>query len=237
MQTFVLVHGAFHGGWCWKEVATRLSRRGHTVHTPTMTGLGERSHLLAHMTPTRETFIEDVCQVIRYEELTDVVLVGHSFAGPTISAVADRMPERLRHLVYLDAQVLESGSAPVDNAPPELIANYRRTAIPSPAGPLAPPKEPAAYGITDPAQAEWLAAMLTPMPLSLYEDRLELAHPLGNGVPSTYVVCTNPYHPSTAGSRDLARTIPGWRWVEMDAPHNVMMTHPDDLVGLLESIA
>jgi pimeloyl-ACP methyl ester carboxylesterase len=99
--TYVLVHGAYHGAWCWKDVAAMLRAQGHTVYTPTQTGLGERSHLIGFH-PTLDTFIEDVTRVIEMEELNDIVLVGHSFAGSTISGVADRLPGRIRRLVYLE---------------------------------------------------------------------------------------------------------------------------------------
>src|SRR5262249_21093481 len=117
--TFVLVHGAFHGGWCWSRVAEPLRAAGHRVFTPTLTGLGERS---SSINPSIElnTFTDDVAQVLEFEELTDVILVGHSFAGWPISGVADRMPDRLRHLVYLDAAIPKSGVSVFDEIPPAL---------------------------------------------------------------------------------------------------------------------
>jgi pimeloyl-ACP methyl ester carboxylesterase len=203
-KTYVLVHGAFHGGWCWKDVAARLRALGHIAYTPTLTGLGERSHLLA-FGPTLETFIEDVAQVICYEDLTDVILVGHSFAGAVISGVANLMPERLRHLVYLDAMVLQCGQSAADTAPPDLIADYRRRAIDAGDGLSVPAGNPDYYGITDPEQAAWLQAKLTPMPFRTYFDKLELRHPLGNGVPATYIACTEPLRASTAHSGSWPR--------------------------------
>ncbi len=126
-KTYVLVHGAFDGGWCWTGVARRLRALGHTVYTPTLTGLGERSHVMAAR-PTIDTFIEDVAQVLHFEDLTEVLLVGHSFAGSVISGVADRMPERLQHLVYLDAAVALPGQALTDIGPPGLVDGYRARA-------------------------------------------------------------------------------------------------------------
>ena len=109
-MNFVLVHGAWHGGWCWRHVAERLREHGHQVFTPTLTGLGERAHLLDANTGL-SSCIADIAGVIAAEELQDVVLVGHSFAGPVITGVADRMPERLKHLVYLDALVVQNGQS------------------------------------------------------------------------------------------------------------------------------
>jgi pimeloyl-ACP methyl ester carboxylesterase len=109
-MTFVLIHGAWHGGWCWREVAARLRAAGHEVYTPTMTGLGERAHLLDERTGLY-TFIADACAVIECEELSGIVLVGHSFGGLVISGVAERMKERIAHLIYLDALVVDNGQS------------------------------------------------------------------------------------------------------------------------------
>ncbi len=137
---FVLVHGAWHGGWCWRQVAAHLRSDGHEVFTPTMTGLGERAHLLRADTGLA-TCIDDICAVIVAEEIDDVVLVGHSFAGPVISGVADRLPERLRQLVYLDAIVLQHGQSALSAFSDDVQRERRRTidaeglrmAIPDPA--------------------------------------------------------------------------------------------------------
>ena len=110
MATFVLVHGAWHGSWCWKRVRTALHARGHEVFTPTLTGVAERSHLLSPDV-NLSTHIQDVVNLMQWEELSDVVLCGHSYGGCVISGVADRMPSRLRALVYLDAFVLASGQS------------------------------------------------------------------------------------------------------------------------------
>src|SRR5262245_55135541 len=119
-KTFVLVHGAWHGGWCWSKVAAVLRARGHTVVTPTQTGLGERSHLISKSIDL-DVFVTDIVNVLKFEDLKDVVLVGHSFGGNTISGVADRMPERIRHLIYLDTAMLESGHSVFSLLPKEVV--------------------------------------------------------------------------------------------------------------------
>lgn len=232
-KTYVLVHGGYHGGWCWRPVAERLRQLGHTVYTPTLTGLGERSHLAAFQ-PTLQTFIEDVAQVIRYEELVDVILVGHSFAGSVVSALADTMPERLRHLVYLDAQLLQSGESAADRAPPVLIAAYQERAAQS-GGLAIPPGDPEYFGITDLDLAEWLRTKLTPHPLQTYFDRLVLRHPLGNGLPATYIACSRPLFQTTASSRDLARQM-GWSYREFPSGHDAMLLMPQELAAMLALI-
>src|ERR1700744_531381 len=115
-QTFVLVHGAWHGGWCWSRVADRLRSAGQLGFTPTQTGLGERKHLLSKDI-TLDTFARDIANVIEAEELSNIVLVGHSFGGLAISGVADAMPDRIRHLVYLDSLMVEGGKRPFDRLP------------------------------------------------------------------------------------------------------------------------
>ncbi|RZL92473.1 MAG: alpha/beta fold hydrolase [Variovorax sp.] len=233
-KTYVLVHGGYHGGWCWRPVADMLRRQGHSVYTPTLTGLGERSHL-ASFKPTLHTFIEDVAHVIRFEELSDVILVGHSFAGSVISAVADIMPERLRHLVYLDAQILRSGEAPADQAPRELIEDYRKRAAQSGDAQTIPPGDPAYFGISDPQMVEWLRTKLTPHPLQTYFDKLVLRNPLGNGLPATYIACSKPLFAATASSRKLAREM-GWTYREIPSAHDVMLLMPVELSEMLSVV-
>jgi pimeloyl-ACP methyl ester carboxylesterase len=116
-KTFVLAHGSWHGGWCWRRVADRLRTKGHAVYTPSYTGMGDRVHLL-NKEIAINTFVEDLVQVIQSEELTEVVLVGHSFGGVPISGVADRIPEKIAHLVYLDSIVFESGRSAFSYYPP-----------------------------------------------------------------------------------------------------------------------
>jgi pimeloyl-ACP methyl ester carboxylesterase len=131
MATFVLVHGAWHGSWCWKRVRRRLQQAGHEVFTPTLTGIGERSHLLSK-TVDLETQTLDVLNLVKWEELSDFVLCGHSYGGMVISGVADRIPERIRSVVFLDAFVPEDGQCLMDLAPPsggELIDGWKSVPI------------------------------------------------------------------------------------------------------------
>ena len=234
-KTYVLVHGAYHGGWCWKDVARRLRGLGHDVYTPTLTGLGERAHLIA-ISPTLEMFITDVAQVIAYEDLQDVVLVGHSFAGSVVAGVADRMPERLQHLVFFDAQVLQSGESAFDRALPEVVGSYRAAARASSGGLSVPAGDPARFGIADPGTLDWIKTKLTPQPYQTYRDKLQLTHPLRNGVPATYIACTAPMNPPTASSRERVKAMPGWTYLELAAGHDAMLTAPAELTAMLAGI-
>ena len=235
--TFVLVHGAWHGGWCWRLVAERLRAAGHAVFTPTLTGLGQSRHHLSGVI-SLDVLVADVANLIEAEELEDVVLVGHSFGGTVAAGVADRMPERLRHLVVLDALLCESGQSPFDTLAPEVAAARRRLVREQGSGVALPPPSLATLGIPeDHPLAAWVLRRLTPHPARSYESPLVLAHPLGNGLPCSYIQCTAPVFASLEGSRRLARRQSGWRYSEIATGHDAMVTAPDELSRLLMEIA
>ncbi|HKU98449.1 MAG TPA: alpha/beta hydrolase [Vineibacter sp.] len=235
-HTFVLVHGAWHGGWCWRRVADRLRAAGHRVFTPTLTGLGERRHLMSS-TITLDTFTEDVLNVIAMEDLADVVLVGHSFGGSPISGVADRVPERIRHLIYLDSLITQPGRTAFDSLPPDGVAARRKLAQESSGGLSLPPPAPDVFGIRDAADIAWVGRHLTPHPLGAYTSPLTIAGPIGNGLPCIYIGCIDPVYAALDGSRQWARQQKGFRYIDMAASHDAMVTHPEDLTRLLCALA
>lgn len=233
-KTYLLVHGAYHGGWCWQPLAERLRARGHRVHAPTQTGLGERADQLASR-PTLDTFVADILAVIEAERLDDIVLVGHSFGGAAVAGVTDRVPARIRHLVLLDALILPPNTAVADQVPPAVFAQF--AALAQSSGGLAVPAPPAAYfGVTDPAQAAWLEARLTPHPLSTFISPLRFDHAFGAGRPVTYIACTDPLFAETARYAEQARSTPGWNYREIATGHNAMVSAPEELARLLEEI-
>jgi Predicted hydrolases or acyltransferases (alpha/beta hydrolase superfamily) len=231
-RTYVLVHGAFHGGWCWRRVADRLLAAGHRVFTPTCTGNGERLHLLT-AEGGLETAIADVVNVLIFEELENVILVGHSFGGVVITGVADCEPDRIAHLVYLDGTVLESGECALDHLPATLAAKRRQDAQRTTAGLTIPPPSPADFGVTDAADTAWLRRRLTPQPLTTYTERLLLSAPFGNGRPKTYIACTAPLYTPLAASHARARGQSGWHWCDVPSGHDAMITAPDAVAGIL----
>lgn len=233
-MNIVLVHGAWHGGWCWREVARHLRLAGHEVFTPTMTGLGERAHLLDENT-SLSTCIADISAVLEAEELQDVVLVGHSFAGPVVSAVAERMRERLRRLVFLDALIVQDGQCALDVLPPEVREARSRT-IDAHGLRLAIP-EPDKFGVRDPEQAAWLRRRLTPHPKKAYFEPLRLEHAPGLGLPCTYIAVTDPWYAAGAASREWVKSQPAWEWREIAAGHDAMVTSPQALALMLDEIA
>jgi pimeloyl-ACP methyl ester carboxylesterase len=235
MANFVLLHGAFHGAWCWRDVAARLRGAGHAVTTPTQTGLGERRHLLSG-TITLETFVEDLVQHLENEEITDSVLVGHSFGGHAITGAADRVPERIRHLVYLDAALLENGETPFSRGLPENAVARERDAQ-ALGGFAIPPPSPEAFGVPAGPGADWVARMLCPHPLRTFQTPLMLRNKPGNGLPATYVCCTEPLYANLESSRVRARVRPGMAWRELATGHDAMVTAPEATADLLMEIA
>jgi pimeloyl-ACP methyl ester carboxylesterase len=241
MTTFVLAHGSWLGGWSWRRVAERLRVAGHTVFTPSYTGMGEHAHLLSSGI-TIETFVDDLIGVIESEELFEVVLVGHSFGGVPITGVADRLPQRIARLVYLDAVVLDRGMHAFSNYPPaEAAARIRAAeaatnglAVPVPISPL-----PEVWGIGQAGDPDydWVLRRMSPHPLQTYTTALSLQNEVGNDTPRTYVHCTRPSHPLLEASRELARSWPGWEWVELAAPHLCMITHAQEVSDLLQKLA
>jgi pimeloyl-ACP methyl ester carboxylesterase len=233
-KTFVLIHGAWHGGWCWRRVSDRLRASGHKVFTPTLTGLGARAHLVR--SASLETFRLDIVGLIEAEELERVILVGHSFGGLVATMVADRLPQRLQCLVYLDAVVGEAGKSAFDALPAAVVAQRLRAAQETSGGISFPVPPPQAFGVTDPSDQAWLRAHLTPHPLASYTDRLTLDHPVGNGLRKIYIAATAPEYAPLAATRAAVRMQPDWDWREIAAGHDAMVTAPHRLAEMLEAI-
>jgi pimeloyl-ACP methyl ester carboxylesterase len=229
---FVLVHGAWHGSWCWHRVAEGLRALGHLVFTPTLTGLGERSHL---MRPglTIEDFATDVANVIEAEGLQQVVLVGHSFGGGPISVIADRNPETLQHLIYLDAVILENGESAFSKLDPSIVTRRIALAQETSGGLTMPVPPPEAFGVTAPQEAAWLRHLLSPHPLNSYQEPIRLNHPLGNGIRKTYIACVDPAYGPLAPTREWVRVQSGWEYLEFASGHDAMVISPDALTALL----
>lgn len=227
-KTFVLLHGAWHGGWCWQFVAEALRTRGHRVTTPTQTGLGERRHLIS-ADLTLETFIQDLVNHILAEDLTSITLVGHSFGGNAVSGAAERIPERLRDLVYLDCTVLAGGERAADIIDPKKFGDR----IAASDGVGIPPPGPEAFGVLDAAKAAWLQQRLTPHPLGTMTSKLPIHGLPGNGLPARYIACTRPvYHPPERVFDWADRC--GWPIEEIETGHDAMVTAPEALVELLD---
>jgi pimeloyl-ACP methyl ester carboxylesterase len=234
-RTYVLVHGAWHGGWCWRRVADRLKAQGHRVFCPTLTGLGERAHLL-----TREvnmtTHINDVLAVLEAEELEDVVLVGHSYAGIVITGVAAKAKSRLWQLVYLDAAIVEDGEAWSSAHTPQMQAERRKLAEASGGVSLPVPKAEV-FGLREPEDLDWVQRRLTPQPFAPYDQKMQWGGPVGNGLPKVYVDCVDPVYAGLTPAKDRIRGKKEWPFIVLKTGHDAMVSAPEDTAKLLLGFA
>jgi pimeloyl-ACP methyl ester carboxylesterase len=231
MATYVLVHGAWHGSWCWKRVRKALQAAGHDVFTPTLTGVGERSHLNSPGV-NLSTHIADVANLILWEELSDVILCGHSYGGCVISGVADRIPDRIRALVYLDAFVLENGEALIDMLPPAAVQGMRQGAQAAGDGWKVAPIPAEAFNV-NPRDSAWVNRQCTPQALAAFEEPIALKGGIGRIGDVTHILATG----YTAGSpfpasHERAKKK-GWKTRALPCGHDVMLDLPDELAAFL----
>lgn len=236
MATFVLVHGGGHGGWCYQGVARILRAQGQEVYTPTMTGLGEREHLLSPAVDL-DMHITDIVKVLHFEDLRDVILVGHSYGGMVITGVADRAADRVGHIVFLDAANPENGQSLVDLAGPLMEASRVSGRIVDGIElVLYPGTDPMNYfGLTDPQQIEWIKPKLTPHPWKCFEQKLILNNEaVMRKIPQTHIVCsfTLPFRDVDA----LKNTSEGRVW-DVDTGHDLMISEPQAVAELLLRLA
>ncbi len=242
MANFILVHGAWHGAWCWRHVTQALVRAGHNAHAVTLTGVGERTHL---RTPdiTLETHIADVIQAIEAEEMEDVVLAVHSYAGMIGTAVADRMPSRLKHLVYVDAVVPRPGES-WSSTQASATRQARMAAARASADFSFPPPDPSVFGLAA-EEYEWVKRRQTPHPAQPYEAPLSFEPLRVAGVPRTFISCTLPALPTIDAIRPrvvdpkfwdgawLDPALGGARMVELKTGHDPMISEPEALTRIL----
>jgi pimeloyl-ACP methyl ester carboxylesterase len=225
MATFLICHGAWSAGWAWKKVRPLLRAAGHEVFTPTYTGLGERAH---HASPAvdLEIHIKDVLGVIEFEDLRNCILVGHSYGGMVATGVADRVPERIRHLIYLDAFVPGDGQSLLDMRGPA-----PRTAAASPDEDWLIPPNPSPPDTSE-ADLAWLAPRRRPQPVKTFSQSLHLRNPTTR-FPRSYIYCTMkaPDDVFLQFSRRF-KSDPAWRYFEIAASHSPNVTAPGALARL-----
>ncbi|GHJ38670.1 esterase [Streptomyces sp. TS71-3] len=226
---FVLVPGAWHGGWCWGRVASLLRAAGHEVHTPTLTGVSDRAHTLNPSVGLR-THVEDVVRLLDAYDLTDVHLVGHSYAGQVVSQVAEERPERLARRIHLDAFVPDDGAAAIDLLPAEVAHHYRESVREAGFGWLIPPRSLTVLGVTDEADVAWLTARLTPHPWAAYTEPVRIGAGAAS-VRGSYIDCTD-WLGVFAPFAEKARAL-GWDVHRLATGHEAMVTAPAELAALL----
>jgi len=233
LTTYVLVHGAWHSGRAWDRVVPLLESAGHRVYAPSLTGYGDKAHLLGPDVGL-DTHVDDVVGLITGEDLTEVVLVGHSYAGLVVSSVANRVPERIGRLVFLDAMVPEDGETAADVMPfsqaliDQALASESGWRVP----PL--PETPAGlFGVTDPDDVAWLRGMLSDQPVLCLQQPAHLDNPAVRTIPRTHVHCT-------VGKPEgiERRAVPASDEVfELATGHDCMITMPGELTALLLKLA
>jgi len=229
MAAYVLCHGGWAGGWQWDEVASLLRSAGHRVFTPTLTGLGERVHL-ANPEIDLNTHIQDIRMVLKYENLHDIVLLGYSLSGTVITGVAEKAPERIGHLVYLDAFVLGDGQSLADQLGPEIMDSMEQSAQLYGDGWRVPHDPPDADRRTD----QPLKPALTP---------LAVKNPAAAALPRTFIYCARgaqdigPIHLPIAQAAEKAKIDDHWRYRELNTGHTPMWTAPKELAALLLEVA
>ncbi|MEV5546807.1 alpha/beta hydrolase family protein [Streptomyces sp. NPDC052309] len=236
MSTYLLVHGAWHSGQCWERVAPLLASAGHRVLTPSLTGYGDKAHLLSPEVGL-DTHVDDIVGLITGEDLTDVVLVGHSYAGLVISAAANQVPDRIAHLVYLDAMVPEDGESAADVQPAtRALIDLALTSASGWRVPPLPEMPPpfGLFGVTDPADAAWLRTMLSDQPVRCLQQPVRMDNPAVRTIPRAHIHCTVkpegiPRRPVPAVQPD---GTPARVW-ELPTGHDCMITMPAELAGLL----
>lgn len=227
----VLVHGAWHGGWCWNKVVPRLEAAGHRVLAPSLTGLGEREHLVDPV-PSLATHVADIVKLVQAEELRNVVLVGHSYGGMVITGAADALRDRVRHLVYLDAAAPSDGQTLASFVPGATADEVRRREAAyrsmAPDGTWLAPVPPAMVGVTEPDDVQWLQRRLRPHPLRTWLDPIALPHGGHAGIRKTYVMAANPPTTAMGYPRMAEAARAGGEWIcrEIDCGHDMMVVDP-----------
>ena len=234
MSTYVLVHGAWHGSWCWKRVRKALQAQGHDVFTPTLTGVGERSHLLSREV-NLETHIDDVVNLIRWEELSNVVLCGHSYGGAVVSGAADRVPDRIGALIYLDAFVLEDGRSVHDEVPPDQRNQQLEGVRLEGEGWKVPPIPAAAFNVNA-KDAAWMDRQCTMQPLATFQQPLRLSGGIDAVKNVTYILAAGYDESPFMLSYERAKAR-GWRTLSLACGHDVMLDMPQELTAILLNAA
>lgn len=236
MATFVLVHGGAHGGWCFQPLARVLREDGHDVHTPTLTGLGERAHLF-RADVDLDCHIADIVAVLHYEDLRDAILVGHSYGGMVITGAADRAPDRVAHRVYLDAKPPRDGQSLVDISGPFMSAARADSRMVDGVEMCLFPSDETLpfYGVVDPDTLGWMRERLTPHPWRCFEQPIKLTNPTAlQSIPQSHISTTT--FMSLRNVERLRAESDGRVW-GIDTGHDLMITEPRKVAELLGHIA
>jgi pimeloyl-ACP methyl ester carboxylesterase len=231
MATFVLVHGAWTGALIWRPVVQALRKAGHEVYTPTLTGMGERQHLLNRQIGL-DTHIHDVLGVIDYEGLDGIVLVGHSYGGMVVTGVADAVPDKIAALIYLDAFVPEDGQSLFGMLPPDrphaTVPGEEWLTVPLPAE---------AFGNVSQQVRDFMALKGMPHPTACFSQSVKLTRGIDRVSRKTYVYCNDPQPTTFTPFYEKLKSRPGWTVRTLPCTHFVQLDMPDELAALLQAEA
>jgi pimeloyl-ACP methyl ester carboxylesterase len=229
MAKFLLLHGAWHGGWCWERLMPILQSRGHELWAPTLIGLGDRAREATPATGLT-THVDQIAQWITDSGLHDLAWVGHSYAGLVMVGTAERVFDRISRLVYLDALVPDHGESAFDLMP-GAEAGFVQAMRSARSEFLVPPMSPQELGVTTPEDVKWVRAHLTPLPILTHREKVHAPERKTFNLPSTYIECVR-FGLGAGFAADARRR--GWRVLQADAGHDVMITDPPGLADLLE---
>lgn len=234
MKNFILVHGAWHGAWCWQRVVPLLRAAGHEAYPLTLTGVGERAHLIS-ADIRLSTHVRDVVSFIDHAELDEVVLVGHSYGGMVVTGAADLLLEldrpRIEHIFYVDAVTPYPGESWSSQHAPETVA-ARLEAGRASGGVSIPPPDASVFGLAG-ADRDWVNRRQTPQPFGVYQDPLEFDSARLANVPRTFIDCIEPPLATIDVMRQRVRSDPGWQVVELKTGHDPMVSTPQELARAL----
>ncbi len=226
MRTYLCLPGAWMGAWSWQFVVERLKAAGHDARALAFRGVGERAAELAPELDN-DAFLADTVDYLEIENLRDVVLVGHSFGSLIAGLVTDRVPERVAHLVIIDGGIPTDGQSIFGRIPPEIVAKRKKLVTIVNGTEVLPFAPVGSLIIDDPELAAWTHRQLTPHPVACYTKPIRLRHAAGNGRPMTYIACTRPRYPVSAGMHEKVQTMSHIRFRPIEAGHNCIISAPD----------
>ena len=232
MANFVLVHGAWHGGWCWSRVANLLIQQGHRPFTPTLTGLGERAHLLSRQV-NLDTHIQDIISIFEFEELTDVTLCGHSYGGFVITGAADRVAEQISSIVYLDAFIPKNGQSVQDLVPDKGSAGANKKDEEFGEVWKVPPRSAESFMVQESEDRAWVNRRCVPHPYATMTQPINLTENWESIPTKTFLEAglytTSPFGPFA----NYAKNNPDWDYEKIEAGHDIMIDEPEKLTEAL----
>lgn len=232
-HTFVLVHGAWHGGWCWRRVSDLLERQGHKVFTPTLTGLGERSHLLGPGVDLT-THVTDVVNLLKWERLSNVVLCGHSYGGMVISGVAEQVAAAISSIVFLDAFVPDNGDAVIDLTGPLVQIALQKAQEAGAAG--VPPRPAEAFGV-NPADRAWVDSLCGLQPIGTFTEAMKITGARERIAKKAYIRAASYANPGFDKALARLQSDKSWRTYGVPCGHDVMVDMPERLAEILVEVA